>query len=665
MKGSWIGWLTVGLVLSVVGGVSLLMGCGGEKAQVPELISREVLFGNPTMVSPKLSPDGKYMAYLKPVNDVLNVWVRTVGQQDDRAITTDTDRGIRWYFWAYDNEHVVYGQDKAGDENWRLYAVHRTGEGEERDLTPVEGVQAQVIDLHPDHPNTILVALNDRNPQLHDVYSVDLRTGKRKRVEENPGNIVGWMTDNDFKLRGAIAITPMGGLDILIRKTEKGSWKKFVGWGPEDSNTEPIGFTPDNQGLYLVDGRTANAAELVEIRLSDGKVTRVIGDPTYDVSHVTSHPKTHKIEAVGFQRARLEWEVVDPAVTADFAYLKTVRDGDFYIVNRDLADSHWLVAYVTDDGPVYYYAYDRGQKISTFMFTHRPELEGLPLVKMKPVRFTSRDGLTIEGYLTLPAGVAPTGLPLVLNVHGGPWYRDTWGYNPEAQWLANRGYACLQVNFRGSTGYGKSFVNAADREWGGKMHDDLIDGVKWAIEEGYADPERVAIYGGSYGGYAALVGATFTPDVFACAVDIVGPSNLITWMENIPPYWIPILPLVYHRVGNPEEEADFLMSRSPITKVDQIKIPMLIAQGANDPRVPMNESEQIVGAMKEKKIDYGYFIFEDEGHGFAKPENRLLFYAAAEEFLAEYLGGRCMGTKISVVGSERRVRDGEFVETAE
>jgi len=643
MSTSLIGRVCVFLGIVSLAGIALVdTGCQVEKPGVPALIPREVLFGNPSRVQPKLSPDGQYMAYLAPVNDVLNVWVRTVGQEDDKPITNDTDRGIRWYFWAYDNEHVIYGQDKAGDENWRLYAVHRTGEGEARDLTPVEGIQARVIDLHPDHPHELLVALNDRNPQLHDVYKVDLRTGKRTLVEENPGTFLGWVADNDFRLRGALAITPTGGFDLMYRKTEKSPWKKFIGWGPEDSNTEPVGFTPDNQGLYLIDGRTANAAELVEVRLSDGEITRITGDPRYDVTRVTAHPRTHKIEAVGIERARLEWEVVDPAVEADFAYLKTVREGDLLVVNRDLADKHWLVAYVADDGPVYYYAYDREKKASTFMFTHRPELEGLPLVEMKPVRFQARDGLTIEGYLTVPSGAEPKNLPLVLNVHGGPWWRDVWGYNPEAQWLANRGYACLQVNFRGSTGYGKEFVNAADREWGGKMHDDLIDAVKWAIAQGYADPKRVAIYGGSYGGYAALVGATFTPGVFCCAVDIVGPSNLVTWMENVPPYWIPILPLVYHRVGHPEEDEEFLMSRSPITKVDQIQIPMLIAQGANDPRVPMSESEQIVAAMKERGIEHEYMVFEDEGHGFAKPENRLEFYAAAEKFLARHLGGRYM-----------------------
>ena len=300
----------------------------------------------------------------------------------------------------------------------------------------------------------------------------------------------------------------------------------------------------------------------------------------------------------------------------------------------------WVIGFTADDGPVKYYMFDRNTKEAKFLFVHKPDLNDYPLAKMEPISFTSRDGLTIHGYVTFPPGKERTNLPMVLNVHGGPWYRDTWGYNREAQWLANRGYVCLQVNFRGSTGYGKDFLNAGDREWGGKMHDDLIDAVNWAVDEGYADPAKIAIYGGSYGGYAALVGATFTPDVFCCAVDIVGVSNLITFIETIPPYWSSFLEVLYKRVGHPDEDAEFLMSRSPLTKVDAIKIPMLIAQGANDPRVNQAESEQIVEAMKAKGIEYEYMLFEDEGHGFAKPENRLEFYAAAEKFLAKHLGGR-------------------------
>jgi dipeptidyl aminopeptidase/acylaminoacyl peptidase len=334
--------------------------------------------------------------------------------------------------------------------------------------------------------------------------------------------------------------------------------------------------------------------------------------------------------------------VTDPSIQADIDALQTLSHGDIALQNRDNADRTWLVGFVVDDGPVPYYAWDRDTRKATFLFDHQPELSKYTLARMEPFEYQSRDGLTIHGYLTFPPDEPRESLPTVLNVHGGPWARDSWGYNPEAQWFANRGYLCVQVNYRGSTGYGKDFVNAGDKQWGAAMHNDVIDAVDWVVNRGYADRPRIAIYGGSYGGYAALVGAAFTPDVFRCAVDIVGPSNLKTLIESIPPYWQPLVAQFHTRVGNPETEPDFLWSRSPLSRVDQIRIPLLIAQGANDPRVKQAESEQIVAALKERGIDYEYLLFEDEGHGFAKPENRLRFYAAAEAFLARHLGGRAM-----------------------
>ncbi len=343
---------------------------------------------------------------------------------------------------------------------------------------------------------------------------------------------------------------------------------------------------------------------------------------------------------VGFLRERLEWEVLDPSLVDDVAAMRALHPGDMQVANRDDADQVWLLGFTADDGPVSYFSFDRRSKEATFLFHHQPALSKYTLARTEPFSFTARDGLLVSGYLTFPPGDAPTGLPTVVNVHGGPWVRDTWGFNPEAQWLANRGYLCVQVNYRGSTGFGKSFVNAGDREWAGRMHDDLVDAVAWVVDKGFSDPGRVAIYGGSYGGYAALVGATFTPDLFRCAVDIVGPSSLKTLIESIPPYWEPMIALFHTRVGNPDTEEDFLWSRSPLSRVDQVRIPLLIAQGANDPRVKQAESEQFVAALKDKGIDHEYLLFEDEGHGFAKPENRLHFYAVAEAFLAKHLGGR-------------------------
>jgi len=337
---------------------------------------------------------------------------------------------------------------------------------------------------------------------------------------------------------------------------------------------------------------------------------------------------------------RAEYHVLDPAVAADYEAIRALHSGDPGLIGRDEADVTWLIAFTDDAGPVRYYAYDRSTRTGSFLFDSRPELARYELARMEPFSFTTRDGLTVHGYVTFPPGGGRSGLPAVLDVHGGPQARDVWGWNPEAQWFANRGYLCIQVNYRGSTGYGKAFVSAGDREWGAKMHDDLLDAVGYVVQQGWADRDRIAIYGGSYGGYAALVGAAFTPDVFRCAVDIVGPSNLQTLLETIPPYWAPAKAQLYKRVGNPETDQEFLWSRSPLSRVRDIRIPLLIAQGANDPRVKQAESEQIVAALAEAGIDYEYMLFPDEGHGFAKPENRIKFYAAAERFLAKYLGGR-------------------------
>lgn len=625
-------------LLAVFAAIILIAGSCAKKEV--DLIPREVLFGNPEKASPRISPNGNSMAYLAPVDNVLNVWVKTIGEDDDRPVTKDDNRGIRRYFWAADSKHIMYLQDVGGDENWRLYDVSLLDEAV-RDLTPYDSVQVQIIERDKNFPNELLIGMNKENPQLHDVYHLDLTTGDLELVARNPGNIIGWTADNNFKIRCAMAATPNGGFDLLYREHEEGSWDVLLTWGREDALTSgPMRFTKDNRAIYLQDSRKANAGRLVKLDIETGAVSVIAEDPTYDVSNVLFNPDTHEVEAVVFTRDRDEWQIIDESVRADIEAVAALDHGDYFIYDRDDADDTWLAGFTKDDGPVSYYAFDRETKKGTFLFDHKPDLNDYDLAPMEPISFQSRDGKTIHGYITFPPKKGRANLPMVVNVHGGPWYRDTWGYNPEAQWLANRGYVCLQINFRGSTGYGKNFLNAADKEWGGKMHDDIVDGVEWAVDQGYADPEMVAIYGGSYGGYASLVGATFTPDVFCCAVDIVGPSNLISFINSIPPYWSSYLALLHQRIGNPETEAEFLKSRSPLFKADQIKIPMLIAQGANDPRVNQAESEQIVEALKENGVEYKYMLFPDEGHGFAKPDNRLKFYAAAEEFLAKHLGGR-------------------------
>jgi dipeptidyl aminopeptidase/acylaminoacyl peptidase len=427
----------------------------------------------------------------------------------------------------------------------------------------------------------------------------------------------------------------------MVRDSAEEEWRQLLAIDAEDAlTTGPLAFSEDGRSLLAESSVGADTARLVRIDLASGDAEVLAEDPEADVTGVRLHPDTREPQIVTFLKDRSEYQVLDPSVAPDLAAIRALHPGDPSLVGADDADATWLVGFTNDAGAVPYFSYDRETRSGRFLFEHQPELSRYELAPMEPFSFTSRDGLTIHGYATFPPEAERTGLPMVLNVHGGPWARDAWGYDPEAQWLANRGYLCVQVNFRGSTGYGKAFVNAGDREWGGRMQDDLVDAVAFAVGQGWADPARVAIYGGSYGGYAALAGATFTPDLFRCAVDIVGPSNLKTLIETIPPYWAPMVAQFHRRVGDPAVDAEFLWSRSPLSRVSSIRIPLLIAQGANDPRVKQAESEQIVAALRAAGIDHEYLLFPDEGHGFAKPENRLRFYAAAERFLARHLGGR-------------------------
>ncbi|MGL5132354.1 MAG: S9 family peptidase [Planktothrix sp.] len=605
--------------------------------ELPPLIPRDLLFGNPERTSPSLSPEGKYLAYIAPdEKNILQVWLKTVGQEETQALTRDPKRGIRFFFWTYNPDQLIYVQDSDGDENWHLYLVN-VQTHVVRDLTPFQGVRAQVVNLDHNFPDQILVGMNLRDPQVFDVYQVNLKNGAVDFHTENPGNIVSWTADAEFKIRAASSTTDDGGFDLLYRETPEHPWETLRHWGPDEEGGAAF-FSNDGKILYMVGNHDANAERLISLDLSTRQETVIAEDPEYDIGGLLAHPTTRKIEAVSFYKDKEEWQIIDPIIAEDIEAIKQIRPGEFGI-SRTLSDEKWLISFVTDDGPVYFYVYDRPTKTHSFLFSNKPKLEGLSLAAMEPISYTAIDGLTIHGYLTKPVGVELPA-PTVLLVHGGPWARDTWGYDSQAQWLANRGYAVLQVNFRGSTGYGKAFVNAANREWAGKMHQDLIDGVNWLVEKGISQPDKIAIMGGSYGGYATLVGLTFTPEVFACGVDIVGPSNIITLMQSIPPYWEPIRKNFYHRVGNLDTEPEFLKERSPLFFVDRIEKPLLIGQGANDPRVKQAESEQIFDAMKQAGKPVEYALYSDEGHGFARPENRLHFYGVAEEFLAKYLGGR-------------------------
>jgi dipeptidyl aminopeptidase/acylaminoacyl peptidase len=629
---------------------------GKSMANAP-LIPRDVLFGYPQRAQARLSPDGKWLSFQAPVDGVLNVWV---GPADDiskaKPVTQEKVRPIPMHQWAYDNKHILYIQDKNGDENFHLYATN-VETGETRDLTPIKGVRAEIQDVSYKFPNEILVGLNDRNPEVHDIWRVNLATGAKELVQENPG-VAGYLTDDDYNVRMSINYTPTGGQIWQVPQGEgdKRTWKTFLEFGPEDAMTSgPAGFDKTGNVLYFEDSRNRNTAGLFSMDLKSGDVKLIAEDPRTDVGGVLAHPTEKNIQAVSFTYTRTQWEVLDDAIAKDIEFLKNFQEGEFIVTGRTLDDSKWTVAYIMDDGPVKFYVYDRTinsenpKDRMTFLFNNRDDLADYPLVKMHDRVIKSRDGLNLVSYLSLPPGTDPDNdgvpnkpVPMVLDVHGGPWARDGWGLNPYHQWLANRGYAVLSVNYRGSTGFGKEFINASNGEWSGKMHDDLIDAVNWAVENKIAQKDKIAIMGGSYGGYATLVGLTFTPDVFACGVDIVGPSSLETLLKNVPPYWMPFMPVMKVRVGDvsTDEGRAALRARSPLSFVGKIKRPLLIAQGANDPRVKQLEADQIVKAMTEKNIPVTYVLYPDEGHGFHRPENNKSFNAVTEAFLAEQLGGR-------------------------
>jgi dipeptidyl aminopeptidase/acylaminoacyl peptidase len=608
-------------------------------APVP-LIPREVLFGNPVKTAPKLSPDGKRMAYLAPHGGVLNVFVKTVGKDDDKVVTDDKLRGIHHYEWAANGRLILYSQDRGGDENWRVYVVPATG-GVARDLTPLDKVQARVVAVEHRVPDKILVALNDRDPRLHDVHEVDLASGQRKLVALNDIGAVNWIADHRLRVRAAEVLTPDGGTVLLHRPGRTGQWKRLARWKAEDLfTTTAHKFAGNDRDLYMLTSVGSNTVELRRLDTRTGREETLATDPQSDVTWLITDPRTDEVVAVGFGRARLEWKVLRDDVAEDVAAMQKLGDGDTVVLSTDKADRSWLVGIDNDDGPQRVFSYDRKSKQGRLLFTVRPELEDLTLAEMKPVSYRARDGLTIHGYLTLPPRVPPRQLPAVVVPHGGPWDRDQWGHHHVPQWLANRGYAVLQPNFRGSTGYGKKFLNAANREWGGKMQDDITDGTRWLIDQGIADPERICIMGTSYGGYATLMGLAREPELYACGVDIIGIANLVTWLETIPPSWAPFRHVLHQRVGHPKKDAEFLKSRSPVFLADRIRAPLLIAQGAGDPRGPRSEAIQIRDALLEAGKKVEYMEFADEGHDLARPENRLRFFAAAERFLARYLGGR-------------------------
>ena len=629
---------------------SLWQGKTIKSKEVP-IIPRFVLFGNPEKTCVRISPDGTKLAYLAPQNNVLTVWVKAIGQDNSKPVT-NLNRNIQEFVWAKNNKHIFFAQDADGDENWHIYRTD-INTRETVDMTPFQGVRAYIHTVDKNFPNDILVVMNKENQKLFDAYRLDLLSGKLDLEAKNPGNIDTWLADSKLCVRAAVTANTDGSSALLVRENKDSKWERVLTWGFEDSlvgsvppeGSRPVSFSRDGKSLYLIDSTGANTQQLVKMDLMTGKKEVLAVDNQYDVDTVTLNQDTYEPELVSFQRARKEWLALSRDLEQDLKIILALNKGDLSYIDRSSDNMRWVVGFENDDGPMAYYLYDRRTKRADFLFHDRPVLTQYTLASMKPISFTSRDGLTIHGYLTCPPGKQAKNLPMVLDVHGGPWWRHIWGYgntphNVTAQFLANRGYACLHVNYRGSSGYGKKFLNAGDREIGGKMHDDLIDAVNWAITEKIADPTKIAIMGSSFGGYSALVGATFTPEDFCCAIDLWGPSNLITLLDSIVSFRPMGKAKWYRRIGNPETDVEFLKSRSPLFNVDQIKIPILIAQGGNDPRVKPIESERLVAVLKEKNIDHEYMFFPNEGHGVARPENIFRLSVAVEKFLAKHLDGR-------------------------
>ena len=622
-------------------GISLLLVLGAAavaRAQPAPRIPLKDFFDNPKISSAAISPDGRQLAFLAPEGNRMNVWVGDVARSLDsaRAITHDTQRGIMHFAWTRDSRYVVFEQDRDGDENFHLFRADPFDpDAKAVDLTPMAGARAEVIDLPRGRPAEAIVAINGRDKRYFDAYRLDLETGELQLIEKNPGDVDRWHVDSHGEIRACTAQVGTK-TEIRVRDSGSGPFRTLATYTDEES-ASVHGFSADGTYLYFSSARDANAERLVKFDLKTGKERLIDADPDYDLSGVFISDRTNQLLGVAYNKDRLIYKPFDKEFARDLEILGKLHEGEILFRGSTDDEQKWIIAYNSPTDPGATYLYDRATGAARFLYRPRPWLPLEGLVDMQPISFSSRDGLTIHGYLTLPKGVAAEKLPTVLVVHGGPWARDTWGYDPEVQFLANRGFAVLQINYRGSTGYGKQFLNAGNREWGGKMLDDLIDGADWIVRQGVADEKRLGIYGGSYGGYATLSALAFRPKVFACGVDYVGVSNLLTFMNTIPPYWETFRELMYKRVGNPKIDQELLRTRSPLFAADKIEVPLFVAQGYNDPRVNHAEAEQIVHALKANGKPVEYLLKMDEGHGFENPENRLDFYEKMEAFLEKHL----------------------------
>ena len=658
----------------LVAAAALVIGLSGGLAMAAPgapLIERTKFFGNPSRLAGRLSPDGKWLAFIAPRDGMLNIWVAPAAEPDKaRPLTAEKTRPIRAYYWSPDSRRILFVNDKGGDENFLLYGVDVVA-GTQSALTPFEKTRAEVLAVSRLVKDRILVGLNNRDPRWHDVHSLDLATGKLTLVYRNEG-FGGFDIDEQLRIRSGSKPRADGGVDLFEFIDGQPADKPSESIGFEDAGaTGPIGFSHDGSIAYWRESRDRDTSAIVARDMATGARAVIASSPKADIEALMASPISGRVDAYAVNYLTNDWVAVDPALNADFAFLKANLSGEFAVTSRTDDDRLWTVAVDPVTAPSALYLYDRAAKSLVQLYVTRPELEGARLAAMHPVEIRSRDGLVQPSYLTLPPGSDSDGdgrpdkpVPLVLLVHGGPWGRDGYGYNGLHQWLANRGYAVLSPNFRASTGFGKAFVNAGNLEWGAKMHDDLLDAVDWAVAAGVTTKDKVAIMGGSYGGYAVLAGLAFTPDTFACGVDIVGPSNLNTLLASIPAYWEAGKRQMYRRMGDPgtPEGQALLKERSPLTYADAIKKPLLIGQGANDPRVNVRESDQIVDAMKAKNIPVTYVVFPDEGHGFARPVNNIAFNAVTENFLAPCLGGRAEPIGNALEGSTAEIRHGaEFV----
>ncbi|MYA15767.1 MAG: S9 family peptidase [Gammaproteobacteria bacterium] len=622
-------------------------------AKLPPLIDREVFFGDPEISGAQISPDGNWITFRKPYNDVMNIWVKAVDAPFDSAtpITADTERPVGGYFWTEDSRYVLYVQDKGGNENYHVYAVdpdgdvnEATGVPDARDLTPIEGVRAFIYAVPEARPNRIIVGINDRDPALHDVYRLDIDTGERELLIENDANVAGWITDLSGEVRLASRQRPDGGFETLV--VEDGKLGRVLYECDFGEDCGPARFHKDGKRVYMTSNKGVDLSQLllVDVESSEAEVVESDPDAQVDFGSVWFSDVTEELVATVYIGDRVRIYPRTQELTDEIAWLRAqLPDGEIGFGSATEDESLSIVSVTSDTNPGAVYLYDRAEKTLDKLYDSRPDLPSDDLAPMLPIRYEARDGREIPGYLVTPKGVPRENLPTVILPHGGPWARDYWGYDPWVQFLANRGYAVMQPNFRGSTGYGKSFLNEGNGQWGtGVMQHDITDGVKYLVDAGIADPEQVAIMGGSYGGYATLAGVAFTPDLYAAGISLVGPSNIITLLNSIPPYWGPVKQMFLRRVGDPDDEKDLarLKAQSPFFHAENIEAPLLIIQGANDPRVKKAESDQIVVALRDLDRTVQYLLAPDEGHGFAGRENRLAMFAAMERFLASHLDGR-------------------------